>query len=283
MNKQILTDIVNSILGLSKRKKKEFIELLDDGINGVSEQLNETVEQVDQKINNIEPSDFEENDETKSSFIKNRPFYDYNTYEGEPKRKQIDYPQDYFYSSGVYSSNKEIVLRVDKENDIKLGYANTNGFLSTTIYDNTRYKIDKTKKFHIADKDVYKIVNYFNNSSIYLTTKPLSSNYYSEYKTITDIYAYYDGEEVIENLKIGCVIENVYQVGIVLAVYPVNVYGAIVSPMHSDCLRTLIYYENPEVVNYFKSLDEKYIPDTIKNRITALEQAVIALGGTLNT
>lgn len=33
MNKQILTDIVNSILGLSKKKKKEFIELLDDGIN----------------------------------------------------------------------------------------------------------------------------------------------------------------------------------------------------------------------------------------------------------
>lgn len=278
MNKQILTDIVNSILGLSKKKKKEFIELLDDGINGVSEQLNETVEQVDQKINSIEPSDFEENDETKSSFIKNRPFYDYDEIKNNLtlKKEQFNFNTE-FYGQTIRYNGLILGISMNNINDIRLCLLNYSDVNSTIISFNKllncRYKINKNDSKIYNSNRYYSLVNYYNE-------EPLKANIVISNNVIGPNKVYCRLSDS-ETMIIGISYENNY----------IRNTDGGVRYQQKDyeyskfyCLDDLEYYEGDiETEHHFKSLDEKYIPDTIKNRITALEQAVTALGGTLNT
>lgn len=283
MNKQILTDIVNSILGLSKKKKKEFIELLDDGINGVSEQLNETVEQINQKINNIEPSDFEENDENAASYIKNRPFYDYETY-GEQTIGEKTYTSSYTYSSYIYNSNKLVCLYIKNYDDIQLGVMNYQGTNTINLFEDNRYKIDFENYVFIDNKKCYKIVNYFDknigfyNGSFYIELGYLRSGSNSPISSYTmrNIYAYFDGEENYNNLKILSILEGTInsQTVIYFEKRDYNEGKLFSMQGQQSTVINFRYYKNPEIIEHFKSLDEKYIPNSLIQRIEACEQAL---------
>ena len=92
-------------------------------------------------------SDFDENDKEKISFIKNRPFYDYEEYQGEEDLKRITYEKNYRWSTLSHLfSNKEFCIYCEGDfSNIKLAYRTHEGYLNYFIYDNTRYKIDFNK------------------------------------------------------------------------------------------------------------------------------------------
>lgn len=280
MNKQIFADIVNSILGLSKKKKKEFVELLDSEINEIrettdeslneireriDESLNEIRETTDEKINSIEPSDFEENDETKSSFIKNRPFYDYEVdrefvYKEETYENNINNNQVYRSGSkyiGLYIENNDLT-------NIKIcvvSYINDNDYDVEIL--NCRYKLDLNLK---------KVVNYYNNELLKFDST--SSYYFNGYKLSNNknckISIGLNDDNTIKQFTINYNTGSTVDYG-----DPKNYENGILYTVTMGCLVTLKYYKGELITDrYFKQLDEKYIPDSLIQRIEACEQAL---------